>query len=368
MGDQGNEMVDPFHGARARNSRARNSRARNPGARSPGVPPPPPPESIVRLAYKAVLRRDPDPSGFATFTAALRNGHSVPWLIEQLAASDEYHALTRPTAPLQVQPVSALSFALPMQLDPDSTPAELQALWDHVARTWSVLGETEPHWSVLTADEFKADALTPAALDAFHRSGEQEVFRLNAWLRRAGIIPDPAAICAEYGCGVARITRPLARQYRRVRAFDVSAPHLRAARAQVEAEGIGNIDFIHVAGPADLAALDGIDVFYSLIALQHSPPPIILDVLARAFSALRPGGYAFFQLPTFATDYQYSARTHLQQVATGTATEMEVHFVPQHAVLALAHRAGLTVAEIQPDMCIGNHDRWISNTFLLVRP
>ena len=45
-----------------------------------------------------------------------------------------------------------------------------------------------------------------------------------------------------------------------------------------------------------------------------------------------------------------------------------MHCVPQRVVLDLAHRAGLMVAEVQPDWCVGRPGEWISNTFLLLRP
>ena len=156
-----------------------------------------------------------------------------------------------------------------------------------------------------------------------------------------------------------RITRNLAPLFRRVIGFDVSAPHLRAAAAGLAADGCSNVELVQVRSPADLAALQGMDLFYSVISLQHSPPPVIMDVLRRAFAGLRPGGCAFFQVPTYAQGYAYPAEV--------AAEVMEMHFVPQGAVLAAAHRAGLRVAEVQPDWCTGRPGEWISNTFLLVR-
>ena len=329
------------------------------------------PERDVRLAYRAALRREPDQADLATYAAALRKGRTLPWLLEVLANSDEFRWLAIQPDIMSAnaeQPVHALSNAPPMAVDANCSDEDLQRLWDHVAGTWSRLGETEPHWSVLTQEQFRAQSLGDAQRARFYESGLHEMQRLNAWLRRAGIPPRPDAVCAEYGCGVARVTHALARQHARVVAFDVSAPHLRLARAHVQAEGLAHVEFVHVTGRASLDALRDIDVFYSVIALQHSPPPIILDVLTRAFAALRPGGYAFFQLPTYARDYSYAASAHVGQISANSANlDMEVHFVPQPVVLDMAHKAGLAVLEVQPDNSVGNHDRWISNSFLLAR-
>jgi len=337
-------------------------------------------EAVVRLAYLAVLRREADVAGLATYRAAQRGGQDLAWLLDVLMRSKEFEALQASIASLaeqktvpQVEAAHLLSQEPPMSVDPNCSDVELQALWDHVARTWSQLGNDEPHWSVLTQDQFRTEALDAVQLATFYDSGRFEVERLNTWLRRGGLPIRADAVCAEFGCGVGRITHSLARQYSQVIAFDVSAPHLRTADAWMETEGIGNVEFIQVTGKASLAALHDIDVFYSIIALQHSPPPIIVDVLEQAFAALRPGGYAFFQLPTFSTGYSYSAVEHLARLDQGVnaqggnTSEMEVHFLPQSKVLELAHRAGLRTVEILPDMSVGNLDRWISTAFLLVR-
>ena len=315
-------------------------------------------EQQVVLAFRAVLRREPDAGGLATYTQALQDGRSLAWLVGQLSCSDEFRRL-----PGRMGPKSAFPLDSAPRLDIRSTagPAEQQALWNHVAQVWSGLGEADPHWSVLTQDSYRRTVLDAAALATFRESGVGEVHRLNAWLRRAGWTLPPDAVCAEYGCGVGRITAPLARQFGRVIGFDVSPPHLAEAHAALAAERIANVSFVQVRGPDDLAALSGIDLFYSVISLQHSAPPIIEAVLTRAFHGVRPGGCAFFQVPTYAAGYSYDpAHSSL----TGT---MEMHVLPQRRILQIAHEAGLTVAEIQPDWCVGRPGEWISSTFLLVR-
>ncbi len=316
----------------------------------------------VGLAYRAVLRRAADSDGLARYTTALQGGRDMAWLVEVLADSDEFRAAL-PTPELPPAPESRLyplDAAPPMAVQTECGADELQALWDRVAAVWSRLGEADAHWSVLTEDRFRAPSLDAAALAAFHETGEGEARRLDAWLHRSGVSLPAGGVCAEYGCGVGRITRALARRFRRVLAFDVSAPHLRAAAADLAASEIGNVELLQVRGPADLATLDGTDLFYSVISLQHSPPPVIMDVLRRAFAGLRPGGCAFFQVPTYGAGYAWPSEAARQ-------VGMEMHFVPQRTILAAAHDAGLRVLEVQPDWCIGRDGEWISNTFLLRR-
>lgn len=47
-------------------------------------------EALVTLAYRAVLRREPDPGGMATYARALRGGHDMAWLVRDLSGSDEF--------------------------------------------------------------------------------------------------------------------------------------------------------------------------------------------------------------------------------------------------------------------------------------
>jgi SAM-dependent methyltransferase len=190
--------------------------------------------------------------------------------------------------------------------------------------------------------------------------------RLEAWLARNSVVAGPEAVCAEYGCGVGRATHCLARRFRRVIAFDISEPHIRAAKDWLAKSGIDNVEFVHVRDRESLARLKDFDIFYSEIVLQHNPPPIALDILRSAFSAVPSGGVCFFQIPTYSTDYRFTLEIFWRDVAV--RKQMEMHFVPQPAIFDLAHASGLVPLEVQPDLLTGDRWNWISNTFLLKRP
>lgn len=44
----------------------------------------------------------------------------------------------------------------------DVEPTVLRALFDRTSRQWARLGETEPHWSVLTEDAYRSDRINEA--------------------------------------------------------------------------------------------------------------------------------------------------------------------------------------------------------------
>ena len=87
--------------------------------------------------------------------------------------------------------------------------------------------------------------------DAFWASGPNDV---DAVLGALGVEIEPDDDIVEIGCGVGRMTRPMAERGRSVRALDVSAEMLQQARA--ENPQLDNVEWIHGNG----TELNGIDV------------------------------------------------------------------------------------------------------------
>jgi SAM-dependent methyltransferase len=313
---------------------------------------------VVTSLYEAVLGRQPDADGLAGYSQALERGAALANIMTDFLRSKEFARRMMDT--LDRYP---LDLGGPMRVEPHGTDDQRAAWWRHVAEVWSSYGTTDPYWSVLTAERWRAANVARAeVLEEFYESGAGGIRRFEAWLARNELEIGAGAVCMEYGCGVGRCTVWLARRFRRVVAFDVSQPHLEAARAATAARGIDNVEFVLVRGPDDLSLLNGADVFYSTLVLQHNPPPITVDILDAAFKGLKGGGIAFFQIPTYADDYSFGKEDYDTVVR---AKEMEMHFVPQRTIFDLAFRHGLRSVEVQPDDLTGRWGSWISNTFLL---
>ena len=215
------------------------------------------------------------------------------------------------------------------------TEAELEAMWVHIAEAWTGLGSNEPLWSVLSDPRYLTKSRpTPDAVKDFYESGRGDRDYLLSFLGRAGIANNRFPVVAEYGCGVGRTTRWLAGSFDHIRAIDISTSHLAMARAHLAESDVTNVNFHHLAGRDGLSHLAGVDLFFSIIVLQHNPPPLILDILDRAFAGLNPGGVAFFQVPIYSIDYEFSVGPYLQK--TASKKSMEGHFVPQVEIFKLA--------------------------------
>lgn len=252
----------------------------------------------------------------------------------------------------------------PMVLRLDTTVAEKQALLAHVQATWEHLGATEPHWSVLTADKFRRTHIAQHS-DDFYRTGETNVQTLWRTLARNGVDASNYQVCLEYGCGLGRVTRWLAPRFSRVHGYDISRAHLQGAARYFEEQGVGNVDLHHISAPADLGRLERADLVYSVIVLQHNPPPIIEMIIAALLDSLNPGGAAFFQVPTYQRGYRFVCAEYLAQ--REGQREMEMHVLPQARIFALAAAAGVSVLEVLEDKWTNIVDGGRSNTFVLRR-
>ena len=91
-------------------------------------------------------------------------------------------------------------------------------------------------------------------------------------------------------------------------AVDVSEAHLDIARRELTARGVSNVEFRLLGRQDELAMLDSADFFYSVIVLQHNPPPIIVEILQQTLRWLSHGGTAFFQVPTYGFNYELELR------------------------------------------------------------
>ena len=236
-------------------------------------------------------------------------------------------------------------------------------LLTRVARLWEELGESKPHWSVLTSDEFLPDQIAKAGEASFFSSGQHDRNRLLATIARAGRELAEFKVACEFGCGLGRITNHLAENFERVIACDISRPHLRLARAHSLASGKVNITY-RVSTLPQFGMTEPFDLWFSVIVLQHNPPPIMAMILRRALKLLRPGGLAIFQVPTYAPDYHFNLDDYLR--STPPLSGVEMHYLPQSALFEIVDEAGGRVVELVEDGSI-DFPRAFSNVVVVTK-
>jgi SAM-dependent methyltransferase len=126
---------------------------------------------------------------------------------------------------------------------------------DRAADDWNTLGETEPFFAVLTEERFLRDRMSDDDREAFFASGDADIAQI------LDLVPDFRPRSAlDFGCGVGRLARALAKRVDRVVGVDAAPSMLRLARENVP-------------GATFLAEIpdERFDLIVSLIVFQHIP-------------------------------------------------------------------------------------------------
>lgn len=314
-------------------------------------------EDVV-WCYQNLLGRDPESS--EAVDVHLKTWPNFKQMILSFIASSEFLA-PRPNVSLPVvSPVmSLLPPVLPkLEIDVNASSRELGKCAAKIKAAWEHMGDEKAHFSVLSNDDYMPDKLDDS-IDFFWRSGEIEAAQAIRALDLYGSGNLAKKVCVEYGCGVGRVTVNLAKHFKQVHAYDISRNHLEHALARAKEVAANNIEF-HECANDFRVALERCDFFYSVIVLQHNPPPVIMELIRIALTALKPGGIAMFQVPTHINDYRFDLKVWL---ATDHAPDMQMHCVPQDAVLDLITKTNCCLLGLREDGCTGAPDKIISNTF-----
>lgn len=130
-------------------------------------------------------------------------------------------------------------------------------------------------------------------LARFWDEGERDLETLLAAL---GARVEASDVVVDIGCGVGRLTRPLARRSKSVRALDVSPRMLELARQHNPR--LDNVDWLlgdgHTLHPI---ASGSVDACVSHVVFQHiADPEITLGYVRDVGRVLRPGGWAALQV------------------------------------------------------------------------
>lgn len=162
---------------------------------------------------------------------------------------------------------------------------------------WDTLAKEDPLWAILSVPEKRGRKWTP---EDFFRSGQAEVDATLGRILTSGY-PLSSGAALDFGCGVGRLTQPLADYFERVVGVDISPTMLELARG-FNRRG-SRVEYI-------LNAVDNLRIFadrtfdlvYSQIVLQHMPHACAVAYIREFFRIARPGGFIMFQVPSHLTE------------------------------------------------------------------
>lgn len=208
--------------------------------------------------------------------------------------------------------------------------------------------------------------------EAFLASGEDAVEQLLARTAAKGIaIRRGRAL--DFGCGLGRLTLPLARRFESAVGVDVAQGMVDKAR-NVGAEQV-NLSYVFNPEPhLKCFKSCSFDFICSLITLQHVPPDAALSYVREFVRLLAPGGIAIFQATSEYVGPRY--RRVLRMLpqwlislpwrwANRTPYYMEMNEVPRNRVEGIVAEAGGIVLAVEEDRFAG--DQWLGYTYFVSR-
>jgi SAM-dependent methyltransferase len=250
-----------------------------------------------------------------------------------------------------------------LDIEVEATQEHFSQLIARIEQSWTHLGEVRPHYSVITQREF-LPANIPNSIDSFWASGKSEADTAAFLLRKLGFGELSGRTCVEYGCGIGRVTIPLATKCAEIHAYDISKSHLALARQRADSLRVNNVSFHHCGGSLP-RPFQRCDLFYSRLVFQHNPPPIIRELIRLGLDSLRTGGVAIFGVPVYLSDYSFRIDEYLKNPPTAG---MEMHCFPQREVFALISAAECSVVEVREERTIAVPASWcLGNIFVVQR-
>ena len=232
--------------------------------------------------------------------------------------------------------------------------------------SWEYLGRTEPYWGVLTNERYKKENFDA---EAFFGSGKKQVDRI--WRRVQSLAEVKNDRALDFGCGVGRLSIPLKEYFNDVVGLDVSPGMLEKAK---EHDASCSIHFM-LNQKRDLSCLEeeSFDFVLSLITLQHMRPAFSKGYIKEFLRILKPGGVAYFQLPSEPKGFSMEALLlrvplfkdayyRLNRMMRGN-TFMEMHAVKRSELEKLIRSNGGKVLRVRDDGHAG--PQWASYSYVI---
>ncbi len=295
----------------------------------------------VRDVYRVLLGREPESE--AVINQQIAGFEDLSALRMAVLQSPEFRSAST-SGPGFSEEVSAGYWNPGSPIEYTVTADIEKQMSDRIAKEWGKLGEVDPYWSVLSHEDFRAEKIDDAVIAGFRKTGAACADLIDTHAKRANR-PKPGGVCLELGCGVGRITKPLAERFDEVIAVDISAGNLELCRRYMEDEGVTNVRTVLISDVSELLRLPQFDYLFSVIVLQHNPPPVQHRMLRTLLGKLRPGGGCLFQTAADWPGYSFDAKTYLSTPPEG----IEVHALPMPVVLRLMQEAGLMIDGVRMD-------------------
>ena len=206
---------------------------------------------------------------------------------------------------------------------------------DKLKDDWEYLAERDALWAILT-DGTKAGCKWD--VDEFMATGEVEINTVLSHLAAIGCTPNFHGAALDFGCGVGRLTQPLARHFASCVGIDISQQMIQKAESLNQYKHCRYIANPNAQLPLEDASFSFI---YSNIVLQHVPPRFSVEYLREFVRILAPGGILVFGVQDSLTGLSsllirarqvLRIRSRIKNALGITTGNMQMHCLPEPVV------------------------------------
>ncbi len=234
--------------------------------------------------------------------------------------------------------------------------------------TWDQFGKEDTFFSVVTDEKYKDENLSSEIIDDFYSLANSRdcVEYVNAKLKTyknfsLADCKDKKGL--EFGCGVGRNLVHLAPYFKDMLGIDISEKHLEQAKKICQKMNISqarvqkSYDYIEDIGQFDF--------IFTVITLQHIPPPLMKAYIQQLLNMLLPGGIALFQLPVAREKgYKYNEEKCIQKESP---LSWQMHILPEKIVNKIIKQCGCKLLEFDTSVDHCGPD-WKNGFFIVEKP
>jgi SAM-dependent methyltransferase len=293
-------------------------------------------ERIVVACYRALLGREPESA--LIIEEHIQAKHTLESLLKACLQSSEFAGRKIEEEPVHAGP----KVREKMEIDTSGSATEMKKLFKHMESVWSKYGKEDPYYSVLTNEIFKKSNINKKNVEEFYHSSNSDFDFINSALKRNYIELKKDSTVLDFGCGLGRVGLRFVENDHPYIGVDISRPHLTQAEKYFSEMNFKNYEFILL--EKFFQQTEIADLVFSLIVLQHNPPPVIALLIEQMCDALRPGGTLIFQVPTRLNGYRFNTSDYVSNPPNHGV--MEMHAFPQKEIFKILRNHKCTPVEV----------------------
>lgn len=177
-------------------------------------------------------------------------------------------------------------------------------------KNWDNLAKEDPLWAILS-DPFKKGKKWK--IEDFFESGEKEIIELFNWLNKNKISVHFGR-ALDFGCGVGRLSNPLASMFSQVYGVDISPKMIELAKHYSQYPENKLCFLVNKVDNLNIFPDHFFDFIYTNITLQHIKQDFALKYIDSFLKKIKENGIVVFQIESFKKNITGACKDFLKLV------------------------------------------------------